>query len=152
MDGRQRLVVPAVDQARPRLGRRRVRVGADADVTIFDPATVIDRATYAEPLLPSAGIAHVLVAGVPVVRDGRFAAVDMERSGVTIETTGKIETPSAVVRMSRLPGKFRRAIAYAHSVASTTEGSAVESPALSATSCAARASPTSAGRSPTARC
>ena len=50
----------------------RLRVGADADVTIFDPATVIDRATYAEPLLPSAGIAHVLVAGVPVVRAGRF--------------------------------------------------------------------------------
>lgn len=50
----------------------RVRVGADADLTIFDPATVAERATYAEPLLPSAGIAHVLVGGVAVVRDGRF--------------------------------------------------------------------------------
>jgi N-acyl-D-aspartate/D-glutamate deacylase len=48
----------------------RIRVGADADITIFDPATVIDRATYTEPLLPSAGIRHVLVGGVPVVRDG----------------------------------------------------------------------------------
>lgn len=52
----------------------RLRVGTDADITIFDPATVIDRATYAEPLLPSNGIPHVLVGGVPVVRDGRLDA------------------------------------------------------------------------------
>jgi dihydroorotase len=53
-------------------GKGRIRMGADADITVFDPATVIDRATYTEPLLPSAGIVHVLVEGVPVVRDGRF--------------------------------------------------------------------------------
>ncbi len=52
----------------------RLRVGADADITIFDPDTVVDRATYAEPLLPSAGIPHVLVGGVPVVRNGRLDA------------------------------------------------------------------------------
>jgi len=50
----------------------RAQVGADADLVIFDPATVIDRATYQEPALPSAGIAHVLVGGVPVVRGGRL--------------------------------------------------------------------------------
>lgn len=50
----------------------RLREGADADVTIFDPATVLDGATYAEPLLPSVGIRHVLVGGVPVVSDGRL--------------------------------------------------------------------------------
>ncbi len=48
----------------------RIQVGADADVVVFDPATVIDRATFAEPATPSAGIHHVLVSGVPVVRDG----------------------------------------------------------------------------------
>lgn len=47
----------------------RVRVGADADLTLFDPLTVIDRATYAQPELPSAGIRFVIVGGVPIVRD-----------------------------------------------------------------------------------
>jgi len=50
----------------------RIRVGADADLTIFDPNTVIDRATYKEPLLPSSGILHVLVEGVPVLLHGQF--------------------------------------------------------------------------------
>ncbi|AHG88845.1 D-aminoacylase domain protein [Gemmatirosa kalamazoonensis] len=49
----------------------RVRVGADADLTLFDPARVIDRATYREPTLAPAGIPFVLVRGVPVVRDGK---------------------------------------------------------------------------------
>lgn len=48
----------------------RIRVGADADLAIFDPATVEDRATYAEPALPAVGFRHVLVNGVPVVQDG----------------------------------------------------------------------------------
>ena len=48
----------------------RIAVGADADLTIFDPATIADRATYRQPFQPSAGITHVLVNGIPVVRDG----------------------------------------------------------------------------------
>ncbi|MSU49876.1 MAG: D-glutamate deacylase [Opitutus sp.] len=48
----------------------RVHVGADADLVVFDPATVRDRATYEQPDLPSTGIQHVLVAGVAVLRDG----------------------------------------------------------------------------------
>jgi N-acyl-D-aspartate/D-glutamate deacylase len=46
----------------------RARVGADADITVFDPATVIDNATFAEPARPSTGIVHVLVSGRFVVR------------------------------------------------------------------------------------
>jgi dihydroorotase len=50
----------------------RIRVGADADLAIFDAATVIDRATYREPSLPAAGIRDVIVNGVPVVRASAF--------------------------------------------------------------------------------
>ncbi len=47
----------------------RLRVGADADITIFDPSRIIDRATYEEPMQYSEGIVHVLVDGTFVVRD-----------------------------------------------------------------------------------
>ena len=50
----------------------RVQVGADADLTIFDPQTVIDRSTYEQSDLASAGIVHVLVAGRFVVRETSF--------------------------------------------------------------------------------
>lgn len=53
-------------------GKGRVSVGADADLTVFDPARVIDRATFAEPARPSAGIPFVLVNGQFVVRDGNL--------------------------------------------------------------------------------
>ncbi len=50
----------------------RVQVGADADLAIFDLATVADRATYAKPTEPSVGFRHVLVNGTAVVRDGKL--------------------------------------------------------------------------------
>jgi dihydroorotase len=50
----------------------RLRVGADADITVFDPETVIDRATYASPSLPSEGFEYVLVNGVVVVDGGEL--------------------------------------------------------------------------------
>jgi N-acyl-D-aspartate/D-glutamate deacylase len=50
----------------------RIRVGADADITVFDPARVIDKATYEEPLQYSEGIVFVLVNGVPVVKNGQL--------------------------------------------------------------------------------
>jgi N-acyl-D-aspartate/D-glutamate deacylase len=48
----------------------RLRPGADADLVLFDPATLTDRATYADSTRPSEGIIHVLVNGAFVVRDG----------------------------------------------------------------------------------
>ena len=50
----------------------RLRVGADADITIFDADRIIDRATYREPSVPSAGIQFVLVNGAVVVEKGRI--------------------------------------------------------------------------------
>jgi dihydroorotase len=50
----------------------RIRVGADADITVFDPDRVIDKATYQEPLQYSEGIQFVLVNGVPVVKEGQL--------------------------------------------------------------------------------
>ena len=49
----------------------RLRAGADADIAIVDPATVIDRSTYREPSLPPRGIRYVIVNGVVVVSDGQ---------------------------------------------------------------------------------
>jgi dihydroorotase len=50
----------------------RIRVGADADITIFDADRVIDKATFAEPAQASAGIVHVLVNGKVVVRNEKL--------------------------------------------------------------------------------
>ena len=52
----------------------RIKVGADADLTIFDPERVIDRATFAEPAVASTGIVHVVVNGTFVVRDEALVA------------------------------------------------------------------------------
>lgn len=48
-------------------GRGRLQAGAYADIVVFDPGTVSDRATLLEPTAYPAGIEHVLVNGVPVI-------------------------------------------------------------------------------------
>jgi len=53
------------------LERGRLRAGLFADVSVFDPESVIDRATYLEPFRYSAGIIHVVVNGQLVLEDGR---------------------------------------------------------------------------------
>jgi imidazolonepropionase-like amidohydrolase len=57
--------VPAMRQ------KGRLRVGADADITIFDASRVLDRSTYREPSLSPVGIQHVIVNGVSVVANGQ---------------------------------------------------------------------------------
>lgn len=47
-----------------------LKEGLAADVVVFDPETIIDRATFEDPCQPSQGISHVLVNGQPVVRHG----------------------------------------------------------------------------------
>ena len=51
----------------------RIREGADADMTLFDPDTVADASTYENPAKYSIGIRYVLVNGVPVVSEGGCA-------------------------------------------------------------------------------
>jgi N-acyl-D-aspartate/D-glutamate deacylase len=60
----------------------RIKVGADADITVFDPATVADRSTYQQPALPSVGFKYVLVNGVPVVIDGAVHATVLPGRGL----------------------------------------------------------------------
>jgi dihydroorotase len=50
----------------------RIRVGADADLTLFDREGIRDRATYTQPTLPSDGIRYVIVNGTIVVGDGKL--------------------------------------------------------------------------------
>ncbi|MCE9605837.1 MAG: D-aminoacylase [Planctomycetia bacterium] len=53
------------------IDRGTVCVGAFADLVLFDPATVADRATFDEPRQTPIGIAHVFVAGRPIVAEGK---------------------------------------------------------------------------------
>lgn len=50
----------------------RIAVGADADITAFNPATVIDKATFENPAQYSEGIEYVLVNGTLVVNRGKL--------------------------------------------------------------------------------
>jgi hypothetical protein len=65
----------------------RIRQGADADIAIFHPDTVIDRATFEKPNVPSAGIPYVLVQGVVVVDGGKV--VEGVHPGKGIKATNR---------------------------------------------------------------
>ncbi len=75
MDAIRKMTLMPAQRLEPRVPamrqKGRLRVGADADITIFDPATVLDRSTYREPSLPPVGIQHVIVNGVSVVANGQ---------------------------------------------------------------------------------
>lgn len=49
----------------------RIQVGADADITIFDPNTIIDKATFEKGLEFSAGIEYVMVNGTFILKNGK---------------------------------------------------------------------------------
>jgi N-acyl-D-aspartate/D-glutamate deacylase len=60
----------AVTAAARRKGR--LQPGADADIVVFDPQTIEDKATYRAAGAPSVGVRYLLVAGTPVVAEGRI--------------------------------------------------------------------------------
>jgi N-acyl-D-amino-acid deacylase len=74
-----------------------VATGMAADLTVFDPATVIDRATYADPARLSEGIRLVLVNGVIALRDGKVTGA---RGGRVLMRTGHM--PSRPMNMTAL--------------------------------------------------
>lgn len=76
--------------------RGRIRAGAFADITMFDPATIADRSTYVKADEYSAGIVHVIVNGHPIIRRGDF------------DTRGELQGQRLVFG-TRMPGRPIRA-------------------------------------------
>lgn len=61
----------SLEASAPQMARKgRIQEGMDADLVVFDPATILDRATYREPTLAPDGVLAVVVDGVVVLRDG----------------------------------------------------------------------------------
>lgn len=70
-------LIPAkiVESCAPAFTRKgRLQVGCDADIVVFDPDTLADRATFEEMNLPAIGMRHVLVNGTPIIENGGLIA------------------------------------------------------------------------------
>jgi N-acyl-D-aspartate/D-glutamate deacylase len=52
----------------------RLQEGADADIVVFDAATITDRSTFQKPMEPSVGVHYLIVGGTMVVDDGKIVA------------------------------------------------------------------------------
>ena len=75
--------------------RGRIAEGLVADLVVFDPATVSDRATFQDPHQYPAGIPLVLVNGRVVVDDGEFTG---ERAGTVLRRNSVMRAPSPSAR------------------------------------------------------
>jgi N-acyl-D-aspartate/D-glutamate deacylase len=72
---RKMSLMPAqrLERATPAARRKgRLQEGADADIVVFDAATIEDRSTYQSAMEPSIGMKYVLVGGTPVVDEGKL--------------------------------------------------------------------------------
>ena len=64
--------------------------GMYADVVVFDPAAIADKATYEKPHQYAVGMRHVLVNGVPVLKDGEHTGA---KPGRALKGPGAKPTP-----------------------------------------------------------
>jgi dihydroorotase len=71
----------------------RIKVGADADIVVFNPDTIIDRGTYENPVQAPDGIKYVMVNGAVAVDDGKL--VDGLKSGKAVRA------PAATSRQNK---------------------------------------------------
>jgi N-acyl-D-amino-acid deacylase len=83
--------------------------GMRADVTVFDPKTVRDHATFDSPVLKSDGIRHVVVNGVPALSDG--------------EATGA-KTGAVLLRDTHMPSRPMNAPAKGRALTATAKSAA----------------------------
>jgi N-acyl-D-amino-acid deacylase len=72
-------------------------VGMVADIAVFDPATIIDHATYEQPTLASEGVRHVLVNGRLALRDGKATG---EKAGSVLYRAADL--PSRPMRLQQM--------------------------------------------------
>lgn len=67
-------LIPAqiLEPSTPQMKKKgRMQVGCDADVVVFDPETIEDKATFVKPNQTSIGFRHVVVNGTPIIKDGK---------------------------------------------------------------------------------
>jgi hypothetical protein len=72
---RKMTLMPAqmLERSTPAAHRKgRLQEGADADIVIFDPQTISDRSTFEKPMEPSVGVHYLLVAGTPLIDEGKL--------------------------------------------------------------------------------
>jgi N-acyl-D-aspartate/D-glutamate deacylase len=72
---RKMSLMPAqmLERSTPAARRKgRLQEGADADVVVFDPQTISDRATFEKPMEPSVGVQYLVVAGTLLIDEGKM--------------------------------------------------------------------------------
>ncbi len=72
---RKMSLMPAqmLERSTPAAHRKgRLQEGADADIVVFDPETIADRATFEKPMEPSVGVRYELVNGTVLIEDGKM--------------------------------------------------------------------------------
>jgi hypothetical protein len=85
------------------IDRGLIAVGLTADVTVFDPERITDRATYEDPAQLSEGVRHVIVNGGVALRDGEITG---ERAGRTLTRASHMPSrPMTEGRARRVAGR-----------------------------------------------